>query len=69
VGIVNWDFTIDENGDIMLIEGNMKAGSIWLFQMAHGVGAFEDRTAEILQWTRKMKHLPLTERLNHMFGN
>lgn len=69
VGAINWDFTVDEQGDIILIEGNMKAGGIWIFQMTHGVAPFGDKTAEILQWTRKMKHLSLHQRANHTFGN
>jgi hypothetical protein len=51
VGVVNWDFTIDESGEPVLIEANMKndvqAGSIWLPQMAHGKGAFGENTASI----------------------
>lgn len=69
VGVINWDFTVGEEGDIILIEGNMKAGGIWLFQMTHGVAPFGDKTAEILQWTRKMKHLSLNQRANHTFGS
>lgn len=69
VGVVNWDFTIGEDGDIILIEGNMRAGSPWLFQMTHGVNLFGNNAAEILQWTRKMKHLSLSQRAHHTFGD
>ena len=34
-----------------------------LFEMSHGKGLFGDDTAEILQWTRKMKNLKLSERM------
>lgn len=69
VGVVNWDFTIGKNGEIILIEGNMRSGSPWLFQMTHGVTPFGNNTAEILQWTRKMKRLSLSQRANHTFGD
>lgn len=69
IGVVNWDFAIGEDGDIILIEGNMRAGGIWVFQMAHGTAPFGDNTAEILQWTKKMKHLSLLQRIHHTFGD
>ena len=62
VGIINWDFTIDKSGTPILIEGNMAAGGIWLAEMAHGKGLFGDDTAEILQWTRKMKDMSFSQR-------
>ena len=66
VRIVNWDFTIDQDGEPILIEANMKndvqAGSIWLPQMAHGKGAFGENTAKILQYLRKAKKKPLSKR-------
>lgn len=66
VGCVNWDFTIDENGEPILIEANMKnevqSGSIWLPQMAHGIGAFGDNTAKVLQYIRKAKKMSFTKR-------
>ena len=69
IGVVNWDFTIGQDGEPILMEGNMRSGSIWLIEMAHGKGVFGDDTAEILQWTRKMKSLKLSERSHYRFGN
>lgn len=67
-GVVNWDFTIDQNGEPVLIEANMKnevqAGSIWLPQMAHGKGAFGENTAKVLQYIRRAKKLPFSKRKN-----
>jgi len=68
IGVVNWDFTIDENGIPVLIEANIKGGSVWLPQMAHGVGAFGDRTEEVLQWLRFMKKLKPSERKAYVGG-
>lgn len=66
VAVVNWDFTIDEGGQPVLIEANMKndvqSGSIWLPQMAHGKGAFGENTAKILQYIRCAKRVPLSKR-------
>ena len=57
LGVVNWDFTVDINGNPVLIEANCENGSVWLPQMAHGTGAFGERTADVLQWLRFMKTL------------
>lgn len=68
IGIANWDFTIDEDGDAVLIEGNIGFGGIWVFQMAHGCSAFGDDTAEILQWVRRIKRAKIRDRGQYMYG-
>lgn len=68
IGVVNWDFTINEEGEPLLIEMNISGGSIWLMQIAHGKGAFGDDTPEILQWMNLMKNTKLTERSKYAFG-
>jgi D-alanine-D-alanine ligase-like ATP-grasp enzyme len=68
LGVVNWDFTIDPAGNPVLIEANCKNGSVWLPQMAHGVAAFGERTAEVLQWLRFMKKLRPHERVHYVGG-
>lgn len=72
VGVVNWDFTIDEDGDPLLIEANMctprQTGSIWLVQMAHGKGAFGENTADILKWVSKVEKAPQSKRKKMAFG-
>lgn len=69
VGAINWDFSINEEGKPILIEANINGGGVWLFQMAHGRGAFGDETAEVLQWLRKVKKMNRKEREQHLFGN
>lgn len=69
VGVVNWDFTIDESGNPVLIEGNMCLGGIWVFQMAHGKGAFGENTSEILEWIKLMKKTPVSKRSGMLYGN
>ena len=63
IGVVNWDFTIDQNEDPVLIEANMIFGGIWLFQMAWGCGPFGEKTPEILQWMKKQKNTVRSKRL------
>ena len=62
IGIVNWDFTIDQDGDPVLIEANMnngkQSGSIWLPEIAHGKGAFGKNTKEILQYLKSVRGIP-----------
>ena len=57
MGMVNWDFTIDENGEPILIEANTKGGSVWLVEMAHGCGAFGEDTRDILKYICLMKKM------------
>ena len=68
IGIANWDFTLDEEGDAVLIEANLNFGSPWLFQMVNGKSVFGEDTAEILRWTNKVKHTPVSERYKYAFG-
>ena len=68
VGVINWDFTIDSDEQPVLIEANIGGGSIWLTQMANGIGCFEDRTAEVLRWIRKMRHVSPDNYSKHMCG-
>ena len=68
VGIINWDFTIDETGNPVLIEINIGFGSIWMTQMANGVGAFGENTAEILRWIKKMRGIEPAKRKFYAFG-
>lgn len=53
LGVVNWDFTINQEEIPVLIEANTIGGSIWLAQMAWGKGFFGDNTPEILEWLRE----------------
>ena len=68
VGCINWDFTLDEQGEPLLIEANTAGGGIWIFQMAHGCGPFGERTPEILRWMRLMKQTHPDERYKYCMG-
>lgn len=69
LGLVNWDFTIDENYFPVLIEANVFGGSIWMAEMAHGKGPFGDKTNEILKWIGFCKRLSVSERKKYLWGN
>lgn len=69
LGVYNWDFTINSDGDPVLIEANTEAGSIWMAQMSHGCGVFGDLTSDVLSWTGKMKRLKKSKRKEFAFGN
>lgn len=64
VGVYNWDFTINEAGEPVLIEANTLEGGIWVIEMAHGSGAFGENTPDVLNWLRQMKRLPKSKREN-----
>lgn len=68
VGVSNWDLTLDADGDVVLIEGNLRCGSPWLSQMSTGLPFFGEHTAEMLKWLQKMKKMSPSERPNHAFG-
>lgn len=50
LGIVSWDFTLNEDNIPTLIEMNIRGGSCWLPQMVHGCGLFGENTADILKF-------------------
>lgn len=68
IGIINWDFTIDEDGNPLLIEANINGGGIWLIQMAHGKSAFGNTTPEILEWLKFIRKVKYHDRKNYLFG-
>jgi hypothetical protein len=52
VRVINWDFTINQENEAVLIEANIGGGSVWLSEMANGMGPFGDNLESILQWLR-----------------
>lgn len=68
LGSVNWDFTVDEAGEPVLVEANTLGGSIWLVEMTHGCGVFGDKTEEVLRWLRAIKSVPKSQRHKYCFG-
>lgn len=68
IGCVNWDFTVDESGEAVLIEANIQGGSVWLSEMAHGIGPFGEDTEEVLRWMQLMRKTPASDRYKYAFG-
>ena len=69
IGLVNWDFCLDETGTPILIEANIVRGEGNDFvSVAWEQGLFGEHTAEILQWARVMKTLKIQEREKYIFG-
>ena len=50
---VSWDFTVDKDGNIVLIEVNLHSQSVWIPQIAHGKAMFGDDTAELLRCVKE----------------
>lgn len=48
LGILSWDFTIDKEGKIVIIEVNTTGQSAWFCQMVNGEPLFGDNTPQIL---------------------
>lgn len=69
LGVINWDMTINEDGDPVLIEANLRDGSLWLFEIAWGKGPFGNKTSEILKWINLMEHTKVENRNKYRFGN
>lgn len=53
--MISWDFTINKDNQITLIEVNLNGQSIWFPQMANGCSAFGDNTEYMLKLISKNK--------------
>lgn len=49
IKLISWDVTINDKGQIIIIEMNLIGQAIWPSQMAHGKGFFGDNTEDILR--------------------
>lgn len=48
IGIISWDFTIDADGNFVIIEVNLKGQSVWFPQMISGQPLLGENTREYL---------------------
>lgn len=53
LGIISWDLTIAQNGNIVLIEMNTTGQSAWFCQMVNGEPLFGENTGKMLEMIRK----------------
>jgi len=51
--MISWDFTVDSNNNICLIEANMNAQSLWFPQYVNGCSAFGNNTKYMLELISK----------------
>ncbi len=51
--MISWDFTVDSEGCIVVIEANYCGQSVWFPQMISGEPLFGENTEEVLQYIRK----------------
>ena len=51
---VSWDFTVDSEENIVLIEANLHSQGIWISQYVNGVGFLENNTEAILAELKKI---------------
>lgn len=49
IGIVSWDFMVNQNNQIVLIEANIIGQGSWFPQILNACGPFEDNTKDILK--------------------
>ena len=54
LGIISWDVTIDEDGEVTLLEINTCGGSSWFPQMANGEPLFGENTEKILKFLKSV---------------
>ena len=50
---VSWDFTVDIDGNIVLIEANLHSQSVWFPQISHGKAMFGDDTPQMLHCIKR----------------
>jgi hypothetical protein len=55
IGIISWDFMIDKDENIVLIECNLSSQTIWGNQMLNGRSFFGDDTEKMIKLIAKKK--------------
>ncbi len=48
IGIISWDFTVDSDNNIVVVEANYKGQSVWFPQMLSGEALFGENTIDVL---------------------
>ena len=52
VDVASWDMTVDRDGNIVLVEINLRSQAIWMAQMSHGKAFYGEDTAYMLRLAR-----------------
>lgn len=53
IKFVSWDIALNNDNTFSLVECNLHSQAVWIVQMAHGKGFFEENTEEILRDVKK----------------
>lgn len=53
LGVISWDYTMNENGKPVLIEANTSGQSVWFPQMVHGASMFGENTADLIRYAKE----------------
>ena len=53
---LSWDFMVDKNGLLVLIEVNIESQTIWFPQMANGRSFFGDNTEKMINISRRLRN-------------
>lgn len=48
LGVVSWDFMIDSENNVVLVEGNYFGQAVWFTQVLHGKSIFGDNLASVI---------------------
>lgn len=51
--MISWDYTLDENENIVLLEINLSGQSVWFPQMVSGEAVFGENTEEMIRMIKK----------------
>ena len=57
IGLISWDFTVNNKNEIIVIEANYKGQSSWFPQMLSGKSLFGDNTSRILENLKRKNNL------------
>ncbi len=55
IGFISWDFTVDSDDNIVVIEANFKGQSVWFPQMLSGDTFFGEDTEKVLNTLKELK--------------
>lgn len=55
IGTISWDFTVDEKGEFVVIEMNLKGQSVWFPQMLSGESMYGQDTPAVLKMKKQRK--------------
>lgn len=55
IGIISWDFMVDKDENVVIIECNLSSQSIWLSQIVNGCSFFGDHTVNMIHSMAKKK--------------